>query len=197
METKRKEYPAEWYDKIYHQDKINKTRYFLPPEKSAYCSIWNKAIQWIQDVPEPSLFDLGCGTGQFMDLASRSGIQVVGGMDFSAEGVRISQERMPGHAHLISCQDLNIRPYEWLRPAKIMTLFEVLEHIRDDLGVLSALPASQQVIFSVPNFKCENHVRIFPVKEELVERYGERLIITDVIQFRKVHIIWLVRGVTR
>jgi SAM-dependent methyltransferase len=194
METKRKEYPSTWYDKIYHQDKVKKDRYFLPPEKSNYFMLWSQAVEWIRNIDNPSLFDLGCGTGQFMDLAYRNGIIVTGGIDFSPEAVRMCQDRMPTHAKLFSCQDLNVRPYNWLCPASVITLFEVLEHIKDDLGVLDALPSGQRVIFSVPSYECENHVRIFKTETDVQDRYGELINLVEIVPSRKKHIIWLCRG---
>ena len=191
METNRPEYPAEWYDEVYHGDHVKKVRYHLPAEKSSYFPLWNQAVGWIKQLPHPSVFDLGCGTGQFMDLAYRSGIVVTGGVDFSSEAIKMCQERIPTHAILFSVQNLNQRPYTWLRPSSAITLFEVLEHILDDLSVLEALPSGQNIIFSVPSFKCENHVRLFQTPKEIEDRYAGLLNIKSSIPFRKKHVIWL------
>ena len=48
---------------------------------------------------------------------------------------------------------------------------EVLEHINDDLGLISILPDNAFIVLSVPNFDDPGHVRWFDNPEQAAERY--------------------------
>jgi len=192
------EKPATYYDDIYRGDREKKERYFLPAEESQYFPMWSMAVQWIKDSPlKHTVFDIGCGPGQFADLAHRSGIMVMGGIDFSQEAIDMCQERMKDHSGQFSRQDLNEVPYPWLVPSSFVTSFEVLEHIENDLRVFRNLPRGQRVIFSVPSYKCTGHVRVFPSKMSVLERYGDLLVFQRIHAFGNKKIMWLSEGVIR
>jgi hypothetical protein len=49
---------------------------------------------------------------------------------------------------------------------------EVLEHVVDDLDVISLWPKEKLLICSVPNFDSDTHERFFKNDEEVSSRYG-------------------------
>ena len=86
--------------------------------------------------PECRILDLGCGTGCFLDEARRAG--------WSVEGVEVSEYA----ARQARERDLNVRcaPLEDLiLPAQTydcVTLWDVIEHVRDPRGVIAATAAA-------------------------------------------------------
>ncbi len=108
-------------------------------------------------VGDQSVLDIGCGPGKLAQY-----VKNYSGFDFSEEAVRIA-------AH----------PKVWVGTAYDKTNFigtdyfvctEVLEHL-DDLKVIENIPAGQKVIFSVPSFDDESHLRMFN-EAVLKIRYG-------------------------
>ncbi|MEJ7639368.1 MAG: class I SAM-dependent methyltransferase [Singulisphaera sp.] len=61
---------------------------------------------------------------------------------------------------------------------------EVLEHIQDDLLVVSRFGAGKRCLCSVPNFPYESHVRHFRHAGEVKERYGPYFGDCDVMTFK-------------
>ena len=55
--------------------------------------------------------------------------------------------------------------------ADVYVTLEVLEHLDDDLGLLSRLPARRTVVLSVPSFDSASHVRHFPQAHSALRRY--------------------------
>lgn len=118
--------------------------------------------------------DLGCGTGRFAELLHRRGFTEYVGFDF-AEDVVAEAERYctaPGFEFYVD--DLRYMIFHTGRPVNYV-LLEVLEHLDDDLGLLRRLPASASVVFSVPTFESESHVRTFPEVHDAVSRYDDLL----------------------
>ena len=50
---------------------------------------------------------------------------------------------------------------------------EVLEHIQEDLAVLSCFPQGTRCLLTVPNFPWRSHVRHFDSEASVSHRYGE------------------------
>ena len=57
------------------------------------------------------------------------------------------------------------------RRYQVFVLTEVLEHVTDDLGILSRLPSGGHVIVTVPNFDSAGHVRHFESVDQVIERF--------------------------
>jgi 2-polyprenyl-3-methyl-5-hydroxy-6-metoxy-1,4-benzoquinol methylase len=55
----------------------------------------------------------------------------------------------------------------------LVLILEVLEHLNNDVEILTKIKSKSKVIFSVPNFDSESHVRFFLSKEEIYYRYQE------------------------
>ncbi len=97
-----------------------------------------------------SLLDVGCGSGLFLYLAGRAGFEAHG-MDVSARAVRAARAQY----------GLDVRPGEvgsgqWNgRRFDYVTMFHVLEHLRDPAGALAwvggLLNPGGRVIIQVPN----------------------------------------------
>lgn len=57
--------------------------------------------------------------------------------------------------------------------------FEMLEHMNRDIELCNMLPIGSAIIFSVPNFKSFNHMRIFDDLKSIQSRY----IMFDIVNY--------------
>ncbi len=84
--------------------------------------------------PGYHVLELGCGNGGMLPLLrDLSPGGTVTGMDLYAEGLRHARRRCPG-ASLVR-GDVRHAPFD--RAFAVVGMFDVLEHVTDDLGVLS------------------------------------------------------------
>jgi len=182
------EQPIRWYDEAY---KVS-LEYKKEPEDSRYYPVWNKALSLIND---ERVVDFGCGSGQFGKLLLKNGKNFVGGIDFSVEAISIARRLNP-NGKFILCDllgDVQIPEYD------LITCFEVLEHIVQDLGVVKKIDSGKRFIFSVPNYDYRSHVRKFNSEADIVERYGGLVDIQNVHHFtmHDKNIIYLVDSVRK
>lgn len=94
--------------------------------------------------------ELGCGTGNVLRFVKRAcGRATVIGMDLFFEGLRFAKAR--SGAVLIQ-GDVHAHPFR--RPADLVCLFDVLEHIPDDRGALASIhklvAAGGRMMLTVP-----------------------------------------------
>lgn len=99
-------------------------------------------------VGEGKVLDCGCGLGTLQHF-----IKNYSGFDFSEEAVKLAN-----HPNVVVGDIYDKQNY--LADYDILVSTEVLEHI-DDLKFLSNIPTGKRIIFSVPNFKDESHLRIY------------------------------------
>lgn len=147
------------FDKIYSK---KEGEYSKPPEKSVYYLAWKQAIDWIQK--SDRAVELGCGVGQFADLAFRSGVRYIEGLDISREAIKRASKIG------LNFTQTDITKIKF-PDADVYFCFETLEHIEDDLQVIKALPSEATFIFSVPDFIVEDHKRCFKNIDEIKLRY--------------------------
>lgn len=108
--------------------------------------------------PGSAVIDIGCGDAFVIgSLATAFPSTEFIGVDsaFTAEIVKAQQQRLPPNVHLV--QDLDAVPTS--RPAALLLLMDVLEHIEDDGGFLGNLlsrpitgPATQLIV-TVPAYQ--------------------------------------------
>lgn len=157
---------ADWYDAV-----LVGSRAMAPLEESSALPVYETAVDFLPELP---IVDLGCGTGRFAKLLERHGHLHYYGYDFAPAVVAEAQRYCPG-ADFELC-DLR----EWQHGPDLpdnvcYVLLEVLEHLDDDRDLLGRLAPGQPVVFSVPNFWSESHVRRFLQPSHVFERYGDLL----------------------
>jgi len=114
------------------------------------------------------VLEWGCGTGQFARMLTETnpGIKYMG-MDYSSVAIQKAQETNPGLTFL--CDDIfklfNIQIID------TYVALEVLEHIQNDISLVNKIPHGKKIVFSLPDFKAENHYRFFKNKKEIRSRY--------------------------
>jgi trans-aconitate methyltransferase len=154
----------------------------LPLEQSPWLPVYEEAARWIGNDP---VIDLGCGTGRFAQaLYSQTRRAPYLGIDFSrralAEAKRGFSEGVRKYEGItFSKQDLTRwKPEIALAASTTFTCLEVLEHFEGDLDLVGRIPPGFRLIFSVPNYPSEAHVRDFRTVGAIWERYGSLVTFT-------------------
>jgi SAM-dependent methyltransferase len=93
--------------------------------------------RYVPDLSGRGFVDLGCGAGGLAAYLTQSGLRLAGACDSYVEGLRIARQRVEGPLFLVD--EGRFPP---LAPGQdLIGLFDVLEHIDDDDGVLRSLAA--------------------------------------------------------
>jgi 2-polyprenyl-3-methyl-5-hydroxy-6-metoxy-1,4-benzoquinol methylase len=64
-----------------------------------------------------------------------------------------------------------------------VVVLEVLEHIENDLLLLERIRKGSTVIFSIPNFNSESHMRWFDSTSDILKRYENFLAFESIHEF--------------
>ena len=149
---------------------VNMKRVVEPLETSPWLDVYKAAASLL---PEPSnavIADIGCGTGRFARLIANKGYTNYWGFDFSDVRIREAKRYVPEFQFSVgSIFDPQIM--DKLKDYNTFVLLEIVEHVSQDEALFSIIPSGGTVIFSVPNFDSEAHVRHFISPDEVIERY--------------------------
>jgi SAM-dependent methyltransferase len=89
----------------------------------------------VPDLGRRGLFDVGCGSGGLLGFLAASGIRIAGACDVYPESLELARQRVD--APLLLLDDGSFPP---LGPSQsLLSLFDVLEHLDDDVGTLRRL----------------------------------------------------------
>jgi SAM-dependent methyltransferase len=116
----------------------------------------------VPDLDRRRLFDIGCGSGGLLEYLGSCGVAIAGACDAYSESLEIVRRRLP--APLVLVDEGRLPP---LGPGHdLLALFDVLEHVDDDRGMLgflhSALAPGGVVVLTVPA-----HPVLFDERDEL------------------------------
>lgn len=162
MITKEEEF--KYYDNVYRDS----TMYSCYPDVSQYFPVWDKIVS-ILDKKE-RIYEIGCGSGQLAHLLFNAGINYKKGFDYLPVAIEMAKKLNPKHEDKFYIADVyKQKPF---RKADTIICTEVLEHLDDDLHVLSLLPKGIRFIFSVPNYRAKTHKRVFNTLDEIINRYS-------------------------
>lgn len=155
---------AHWYDDnipVAMQQHYSRTHY--------YC-FWTVIVDRMLRAGIHSVLDIGCGTGQFAALLRDKGFTRYLGFDFSQERIQVAKSLCSGYQFAVA-NALDTEVYDSFEYEAVACL-EFLEHIHDDLGVISRIRPGVAFYGSVPDFSSASHVRHFASQEEVSERYS-------------------------
>lgn len=159
-----------YYDKIFSTSGKYKSSY----NTSIYLNSWNLAVEWLKDdqvEQDVSILDVGCATGQFAELLKDQNFNQYKGLDFSPSAIQIAKERIPSWADSFEVADIFQTDLFQTTPYTHACIFEVLEHLNEDIQVLNLLKPKTKILASVPNFWDPAHVRVFKNADEVITRY--------------------------
>lgn len=89
----------------------------------------------LPDLAERPLFDIGCGSGGLLAFLARQGVALAGACDAYPESIRLARSRVG--CPLLLVDEGRFPP---LGPGHMLFgMFDVLEHVDDDVGTLQAL----------------------------------------------------------
>lgn len=176
-----KEKESNYYDQIYRESQS----YALPYTASPYYKLWKKVLALIIEKNPRSIFEIGCGPGQFarMMLDTIKGARYAG-IDFSSIAIDKARVNVPEFKETIQCMD--IYTYH-IPPDNLILALEVLEHV-DDIKILESLYYGSHIIFTVPDFDDPAHVRYFTDISEIKHRYRHYIDFT----FMEKHERWFI-----
>lgn len=186
-----------FYDDVYLQGG-NNNMYNDHYKQSVYYPIWEKALALIEEITKPNLIEVGCGVGQFANLLFDHNIINYNGIDYSKEAIKLAKGNNKRFADKFIVDDA-YQSQIFQEKYNTVILFEVLEHLDHDLLILNKIAEDSTVLFSVPNFDSESHVRFFESETEILTRYSNIIRIDDIYQFQisKNNKLYLAKGIKK
>ncbi len=144
----------------------------MPYEDSPWRPVYDAVVSFMPSDNSIQIVDIGCGTGRMAEALRRAGYTNYVGYDFSPRRIEEARRYVPGFTfHVLDCFSDEAKLLA--RDGQVFVVTEVLEHIEGDREVISALLSQSLVIFSVPNYDSAGHVRTYPSREAISERYGD------------------------
>lgn len=153
--------------------------------------------------PGYRVLEVGCGTGNVLRmLSSVCEHGIVFGMDLYAEGLQYARQRTP--CPLVQ-GDVYASPFS--QPFQLLGLFDVLEHLPDDMTILHALHAllapGGHLILTVPAYQslwsyfdeASHHCRRYelPELESKLQRAGYRIEFATAFMASLFPLVWMGR----
>lgn len=162
---------SEYFDKVYTEWKPYSEHY--SKQDPFILNVFNKALESIKILKKDSkIIEIGCGSGLFANMLFDNGYTNYLGIDFSLQAINLAKKANAVYEEHFICDNA----FEFLNTYSemdnsVFIIFEVLEHINNDIDLLELIPANSKIIFSVPNFKSFNHLRTFNDLDEIEKRY--------------------------
>lgn len=175
-----REYPSDYYDSVYSTGGWNNT-YYKSYDEIEYFFAWLKAIYMLERKgTDTTILDIGCGPGQFAQMLFDRNFTNYIGFDFSSQAISMAKERNQSMADRFF--EANAFETELVHlDVDVYTCFEVLEHINDDLKLVTRLSSGKELIASVPNYDSKGHVRHFADMMEVYAHYSQVLDINEIV----------------
>lgn len=167
------------YDLIYAKETRHYNKHY---SQSPYLKIWERVASHIK--PHHSVVDIGCGTGQVMELLLDKGVQRYTGYEFSKVAIDKANSILSGRNDKDKAEIIYQDLYELkeLVEADFYISIEVMEHLIDDKKVISYIPKGKNVIITVPNYLGGSHVRKFDNEQQVIDRYKYVINIAQVVR---------------
>ncbi|WP_275098471.1 class I SAM-dependent methyltransferase [Sedimenticola hydrogenitrophicus] len=180
MNPEKKVQNSNTYDEMYASNQESGA-YGLPYYKSCYFPLYKHVKRILDKNRDNRILEVGCGSGGFAHYLFDTTNMIYRGFDFS--GVAVDYARMrTGRSDVFHIGDATHKK-SYLCDYDTIICTEVLEHVEQDLDIMSMWKSGTFCICSVPNFDSPYHVRHFKNENEVISRYG------DIIQIDSLKII--------
>lgn len=170
---------SKWYDDAYTSRSLD---YYKNPQDYWYAPLWDAIIDNVS--PTESIADFGCGVGQFAKMCQLRDRYYVRGVDFSKKAVEISRLMNPDKDFVVATLK-NKKTFDF--DFDVAVFCETMEHIDNDIEVLSYIPSGKKVIISLPTYDYTSHVRFIKTEKDIF-RYEE------ILSYTKTELIYLNNG---
>lgn len=159
----RKVQGSEYYDNLFSSSDV----YNLHYKESPYYILYTQILQFIKKIPNARILEIGCGSGQFAHYLFDEGYKDYVGFDFSKEAIEIARRTVNQSFEIGDAA----APGSLEKDYNVVVALEILEHLKDDIGVIRRLKKGAFIVFSVPMFDDPAHVRKFLSEQEISKRY--------------------------
>jgi len=178
---------SSYYDKIFSEKKEFQVSYRDTP----YWVQWTQVINFLGQDKDQRILEIGCGTGQFAEFLLDEGFKNYLGFDFGERAIKLAKERVPDFSFVVS-DALSGEVYK--NAYDTVICLEVLEHIKNDLNVLMNIEEGKIIIFSLPNFYDNSHIRWFISERQIKKRYYKLLDIQRMVRIGNIYVCRAVRS---
>jgi 2-polyprenyl-3-methyl-5-hydroxy-6-metoxy-1,4-benzoquinol methylase len=180
---------ANYYDAIFEHDTMFHTEY----KDSVYYVPWTQVIVFLRrfkkNFGEVCILEIGSGPGQLTQYLFDEGFTNYHGFDFSTKAIELAKIKFPkADFYLGNALDSTSFQKEY----NTAICLEVLEHVIKDICILENIKIGTHVIFSVPNFDADSHVRWFTSERQIKRRYYRFI---NIDQIKKVGNIYVCSGI--
>jgi len=169
----------DYYNKVFEEKEIFHVHYASSP----YYGVWTIILDKVRRIGKGSILEIGCGTGQLAWAIYDSDLQnEYLGFDFSEVAVQYARRHCP-ELNFVVENALETDVYETVDYSIVIST-EFLEHVDQDIDVIKSIRAGTNFIGSVPSFPWCSHVRHFPSKRDVYNRYSDHFSSFEVIPVR-------------
>jgi SAM-dependent methyltransferase len=170
------EAPASWYDAWFESSGTYQRPYY----EAIYYFLWTVIVDRARRAGARRVLEIGCGSGQLAAFLLDQGVEEYLGLDFSPAAIGIAKKMAPRGRFLVADARSPIGGILENVPDLIVCT-EVLEHVPEDLLIVSQFPEGVRCILTVPSFAYPSHVRHFADAHEARNRYAEFFVDLDVL----------------
>ena len=179
-----------YYDALFERDSMFHTGY----KDSVYYVSWTQVIVFLRRIErilkeEVHILEIGSGPGQLTQYLFDEGFINYHGFDFSEKAIALAKAKLP-EAHFYVGNALDSISFQ--QKHNTVICLEVLEHVTEDLEVLENVKSGTHIIFSVPDFDADSHVRWFTSERQIKKRYYRHI---DIELIKKVGNIYVCSGI--
>lgn len=165
---------VDFYDKVYETEQKYSDDYKSLP----YYPVFQVVKSMIEDIENPVVLEIGCGTGQFAKMLWDCGFKDYFGIDFSEKAIGVAKTLSPQEFDIA-----DIRSYKIKNKFNTVLLMEVLEHLSDDISVVEKIVDGTNIIMTLPRFDDPGHIRIFKERDDIANRYSGLIRFDEIVRY--------------
>jgi 2-polyprenyl-3-methyl-5-hydroxy-6-metoxy-1,4-benzoquinol methylase len=170
------ELKSDFYDEVF-ENGGSEGVYLRSWIDTPWVDIWTNIARIVVERGKTNVLDLGCGPGQFASCFYENNIKNYTGIDFSEVAIDAANKLFKDKKnYTFLCSNILEFNFDKIKYDCVIAT-EFMEHIEDDILVLSKIKSKTLILISLPNCDSEGHVRYYPQEEDeakasILERYS-------------------------